>query len=336
MRTEPVFEVSKWVDDRVQSSVTPLIADVPGMTWDKWRIAFQSAYLKDNKLGMAIAKNPNSALRALTACAQLGLSPDPALQHFALVPFGGEVNGMVQWQGWLHLAMESGRVVDGTITAEVIYKQEEATRDQTHPLVDPMTNRVRHQVSHFERDEWSDDDIIGAYAQAQVIDGPWVSTVMSRKAIQKRLAMGAGTAARKWFPEMCKAKVLGALLRSGRVPLSERTRRATQIEGEEVKVVQAEIVPIAPAAPVALVAPKTGGKVMFDELDQDPYPSDERMASNLTKAINAEFRRQEVDAEAQAAIIGSVAADATLDQLTEEELQFVLDRLTDGGKKAKA
>jgi recombinational DNA repair protein RecT len=324
-----VFEVSKWVDDRVQSNIAPLIADVPGMTWDKWRVAFQSAYLKDGKLGVAIAKNPNSALLALTKCAQLGLSPDPALRHFALVPFGGEVQGMVEWRGWQHLAMESGRVVDGTINAEVIYRQEEEKRDKSKPLVHPDTKRVSHEVDYFGRDDWEDKDILGAYAEAQVQDGPWVSTMMSRKQIQKRLDMGAGTAARKWFPEMCKAKVLGALLRSGKVPLSERTRRSVHTDEDgEVTTVKAVVLPVEPSAPVQLPEGPTGGKVLFDEIDKDPFPSKERMASNLEKAIVAEFERQKLTRNQQAAMIGSVAADAELGQLTEEELQFVLDKLT--------
>ena len=324
---EPVFEVSKWVEERVLPSIAPLIADCPGMNPAKWKIALQSACLSNEKLMAAIRQNPNGALLALTKCAQLGLNPDPALQHFALAPFKGEINGMVQWQGWQHLAMSSGRVVDGTINAEVIYKQEEAQREAKH-LVDPNTRRINHTVDFFGRDDWDDKDILGAYAEAQVIDGPWVSTVMSRKQIQKRLDMGAGTASRNWFPEMCKAKVLGALLRSGKVPLTERTRRVFEAsDDEDVRVVQAEVLPT-----VALPAPDrrapTGAKVLFDEVNKDPFPSDEKMTDNLVKAINAEFNRQKLTIKQCEAVIGGVAADAKLDQLTQEELQFVLDALT--------
>src|SRR5262249_10839142 len=144
------------------------------------------------------------------------------LEHFALIPYGGQKNpgvqGQVMVRGWIHLAMQSGRVdfMDG----DVVFKQE---FDRSVPMKNP-NGSINHVPHVFERDNYPDSDILGAYAYAKLAGADrYVSSFLGIKEIEKRRAKGQGDtpAWREWYRRMCVVKAFKSLLRSGLVPLTK-------------------------------------------------------------------------------------------------------------------
>ncbi len=54
--------------------------------------------------------NPQSLAAAVMECAQLGLVPDGILGHAHLIPFKDEATVVIGYKGYIHLAMNTGRV----------------------------------------------------------------------------------------------------------------------------------------------------------------------------------------------------------------------------------
>ena len=223
-RQEAKFDMALWVDRSVKASVAALLPR-GDEDWKGWAVALRAACLKNDKLGPAIANNPGAALLALIKCARLGMSPDPALQHFALIPYGGVVDGQAMYRGWMHVVMQTGKVE--WMHADVIYKQEVPKT----ALLDPVTQKVNHEPQTFERDNWKDDDIVGAYCMVKLVGRERLETkVMSIGEIRKRRAKGAnGPAWREWFKEMCIVKPIKALCSSGRLPLTKDQQQAAPV-----------------------------------------------------------------------------------------------------------
>lgn len=315
----------------VKLNVVPLLGGE--QHWDKWAVALRAACLKTPGIMQALQKNPATVLLALVKCAQLGLSPEPGLQHFALAPFGGAVEGLVMYKGWMHLAQTSGNVE--WIHADVVYRGEVVPGI---PFVDMATGRVNHVAEVFQRDDWKDSDIVGAYCVVKVRGTErLVPHVMSRGQIEKRRQMGGKSSTWvKWYPQMCMAKVIGACLRSGRVPLSKRLQDALELE-DRVVAAEATVVdtPANPRAPRSLAAPAgpSGAEVLFEAREAEPFPTEDQHAEDMRRAVVAEMDRQKLDEKARAAAIAVVGGDGcTLDQLLADELGALLDYLTQGGE----
>lgn len=314
--------------NQVQANITPMITR-RGDTWDAWSVALRAACMRDSKVLPALQANPNDGLLALIKCANLGLSPDPGLQHFALVPFKGKLEGMIMWRGWLHVAMRTGKV--HSIDAEVVYRQEMEARDQSKPFRDAMTGVIDHNYDPFRRDGYEDKDIVGAYAWCQLVGGKVESHVMSRGQIEKRRRLGAdGPAWRQWYAEMCKAKVLKAFLTSGKVPLTREDQKAIEKDDTDDRQpvpVVARVLPTEPRLPPPKKLP-SGHQVLFDLMDKNPMPSDEDRQLFFRQACEAAIAAQQMTPEDVAEVLGQVAQGVTsLDQLATEELSALLDGL---------
>jgi recombinational DNA repair protein RecT len=291
-------EVANWLKTRVMGQVVPLLPKGQD-EWPAFEVALRAAVLRDQtsgtgKLQEAIAQNPNAALLALVKCAQLRLSLNPAEQHYALVPYAGVVQGQVMYRGYQYLFQLSG-MCEG-MGADVVYKRE---HDQSVPLKDPITGRITHVPRAFERDEYPDEDIIGAYAWARVKGRSTVnSKVLGRSNIEKRRAMnrGAGPSWKAWYPQMCMAKAWQALFTSGELPLSPElmllVRDDTQVEEMiQANQVPSRVMPVQVQVDVgqARTDPDwdAGQQAEFDSKVVDPLPSPEDALKAKRAAVMA-------------------------------------------------
>jgi phage RecT family recombinase len=217
---------------------------------------------------------------SILRCAQLQLSPAPALQHFHLIPFKGKVQAVIGYRGLIELAMRSGELVD--LQAKVVYKDE---RDANKPWLDPTTGYPNHREDPFS--EGADEEIIGAYAIALVKgrERPVVMTLSRRQIEKRRMAGGAGgdrPAWHNWYPEQCRKTALRSLLTSGLIPLGERAGRIRDAlfeeEEEEVKIVEATPVPDEPVDDL--------GRPLEIPFDDPPQDTVETAQEELGKAID--------------------------------------------------
>lgn len=333
------FQMVQWIDRQVMPSIVPLLPNKEH-DWPAFQVALRAAVLKSRQayeagqskthLMKVLQDNPDSGpqslLLSMIKCAQLGMSLNPAMQHFALIPYGGVVEGQAMYRGYLHLALSSGKV--RRIEAEVVYAAEKPPPGV--PFVDPVTGRVNHTPDPFGRDEWKDTDIVGAYAFAEVLGDPRpVVRVLSRKDIEKRRAKGQGNspAYRDWYREMCLAKVTKALLTSGRVPLQPDQLRQLQAEEEEVVVpVAATVLPTAPAAPPRPAPPPADP--LFAAADKEPFPSEEELCGRLRGAIETEVLARDLPAEKLAALVAkALGKPGDVAKLGSADLQVVLAAL---------
>ena len=272
------FSIQTWAQSRIQAQVVPLLPD--GQSgWPKFEVALRSAVLREPKLADAIANNPQAAMLSVIKCAQLGLSLNPADEHYCLIPYKGVAQGQVMVRGWLHLMRQSGEVRD--IEADVVYRQEmpEDSRSLRRP-----DGGVAHEPHVFERDSYSDSDIVGAYASVRLKDSDrWKTVFIGRDRIEKLRKMGAGNTP-SWkdhYARMCVVKALKALARSGQVPLSPKAQLASA-DDEEATGVTYEAAPAAsharPPAGRSKMLPDewdAGAKHRFTEIDKNPMPTDE-------------------------------------------------------------
>jgi len=324
-RQEAKFDMALWVDRSVKASVAALLPR-GDEDWKGWAVALRAACLKNDKLGPAIANNPGAALLALIKCARLGMSPDPALQHFALIPYGNVVDGQAMYRGWMHVAMQTGKVE--WMHADVIYRQEVPKG----PLVDQVTQRVNHQPQELERDQWKDDDIVGAYCTVKVKGRERLETrVMSIGDIRKRRAKGAnGPGWREWFKEMCIVKPTKALFSSGRIPLTKDQQEAAREDEEMVTVTPSSVTsaPL-PAAPTPLPPPqKPVEQRMWDEANEEPFPSDDELKQRLLRVVDQIGLERELSPKAVDAMAAKLAGKACkAADLSVDDLQKLVDEL---------
>lgn len=278
--------------DRAKQQIVPLLPRGQEQ-WPAFAVALNAAVIKNPKLRTAIGSNPDSAILALVKCARLGLSLNPADEHFDLIPYLGrdpKVEGQVRGRGLQYLMMNSGRC--DWIHYDVIYRQEL----DSGVLVDPISQRVNHVADVLQRDDWKDSDIVGAYAMAQ-IKGQlrYATVVLSRKEIDKRRAMGMGTTNPdspwvKHFPAMCCQKALKALGRSGKVPLAKEV--AHEFNEEEESATPAEVVR---QIPPTEVTPQwadaldwevdSAARYLFKCREKDPMPGDQQVYDEHIEAL---------------------------------------------------
>ena len=318
------FDLAVYVESRVKPQVTSLLPSPAD--WPAFQTALLAAVLDKPALRPAIEANPNSALVAVIKCARLGLSLNPIDKHFALVPRKGVIQGEVQYQGWQHLAMGSSAIE--WMHADVVYKQEQPPKGT--PFLDPVTNRPNHEAQHFERDNWKDDDIVGAYCTIKLKGHErHITRVLSRTNLNKRRAMAAENSGAwiNWFAGMCAGKAIKACCQSEQVPKTKQMAMALAMEPDLETVLPTKPTPIA-LQPVAPDAPRTGGQVMFQRLEEQPLPSDEELASMHRAAIEVEVISQSLEPEELDALIHqATGAPLTLTQLNGAQLQQTLDAL---------
>lgn len=144
-----------------------------------------AAFRKDPKLAEAADKNPDSAIRALMECAELGHRPGS--DQYALVPFrmkkerpedpGVEVVGIEQYQGEVERMYRAGAV--RAVKCELVRQY-----DDYFPSQSPVDPPV-HNYNPFA-DEATRGELIGVYAYAIMQDGAISQVVqMGRTEVMK-------------------------------------------------------------------------------------------------------------------------------------------------------
>jgi len=304
-RSGKPWSLTSYVATTVKSNVMSLL---PGgeADWPAFEVALRAAVLakpaKDGKPGLAdaIARNPESALVGIVKCAQIGLSLNPIHEHFDLVPRAGVVHGEVRAKGWQHLAMASGAIE--FIIHDVVYKQE---YNANVPFFDPITRMPNHVAAEFERDNWKDDDVIGAYCCVKLKgQDRLVSKALSRGQINKRRAMAqTDNVWKTWFKEMCIAKADKHAFKSPDIPKTPAMAEALRGDDEDditAPALTPTRAPLLAAAPTPIHSSpprKTGGQVMFDARSDEPLPTDEQHRQDLLRAIDTECVNQDISSD---------------------------------------
>lgn len=225
------WNLGQYVEQSIRPNIEPLLPKTRG-AWQSFQVALRSALMKTPKLAAAFQANPVQGVLAIVKAARLGLSLDPAHEHFALVPYKTEIQGNIMVRGWIHMARQSGTLEQ--MHADVIYRQE---YDKTKALRDMMTGVVNHVPHDLERDTYKDEDIVGAYAWVKLKgQDRLVSIVLTRAEIEKRRKKGYYNtpAWNEWYARMCIVKTINALFRSGMVPLTKQIEEAVRDEEAEV------------------------------------------------------------------------------------------------------
>lgn len=353
------FELQTWVDQKVAPLVTPLIGSDE---WSPWRTSMLSAIVKDTAYGKGkvmevLQRNPVSCQLALVKCAKLGLSPEPQLEHFALVPRGAAIEGEVMWRGWQHIMLQSGAVE--WIDADVIYKAEyDAMSKAGVPLRDPHSNRINAPdfCDEVARDQWADKDVVASYCMVKLIGRPrLVAVVLTRKELDKRRSLAQTD--KVWaahYVSMCKAKAIKAVGRQGQVPLTVSVAQAmaeaeSDLEGATVQVAAAapvedvslppagamvgsatEVVPITPVVTVepAVEQDAPASDPLFDQLNQNPLPSDDERVEMLRtvlaqEAMNRDYSDSDLVEIAQREL--SNATIESIDELDDAGIEAVIE-----------
>ena len=126
---------------------------------EQWVRVSQGLLRRDQKLAAAAAQNPGSLLSALLDCAHKGLEPGDT---YHLVPFKGEIVGIVDWKGELEMIYRAGAVA--SVTCECVYEGD------TFKWVPGIMDRPVHEPNWFDPERVT-RPMIGVYAYAVMKDG---------------------------------------------------------------------------------------------------------------------------------------------------------------------
>lgn len=213
-------------------------------------VAMTLGHLRRNpKLADAAQRNPQAFMAALSECARLGLVPGDT---FHLVPFGGDITGIIDYTGEIELIYRAGAVA--SVKAEIVY-----SRDQFRFTTD--MDRPEHAPDWFgDRGE-----LVGAYAYAVMKDGATSKVVIYSKAEIDQVKAASKSSSRsdspwnQWYDRMALKTVIHRLEKF--VPTSAEYRREQLRAAAEIshgsataEVVDAEIVDEQTASPVQSAA----------------------------------------------------------------------------------
>lgn len=148
---------------------------------ETWVRVAQGALRRDEKLAMAAAGNPESLIAALLDAARRGL--EPGTEQYYLVPYKGQVQGIVGFQGEVELMYRAGAI--SSVIVEVVYSKDIF---QYSPGRD---DRPIHEI------DWDVEDrgaLRLVYAYAVMKDGATSRVVVMNKAeVMRHKAMAQGT-----------------------------------------------------------------------------------------------------------------------------------------------
>lgn len=230
------------------------------VTADRMMKIALSATSKDAKL---LACKPISLFRCVVAASSLGLEVGGLLGEAYLVPFKEECTLIVGYKGLIKLARNSGEIKN--VRARVVYKddfflvEEGLTVNLTHK---PKLDGIR-----------TNENIIAAYAVAEMVNGEPQFEYMTRAEIEAVRARSASGGDGPWvtdFAEMAKKTVFRRL--SKWLPLSsekaESFQKAIAHEnaaeiGEQSPIIDADFV-LTDETPVAVS--KTRGDSIADRV----------------------------------------------------------------------
>lgn len=296
------------VVEKSRARFAPILANSE-VGLEPFLLGVRSALLSNDKLMVAARDNPQSLVTALNQAAQLGLSPEPKLQHFSLVPFKGEITPIVGYRGYMWLAELSGVVED--IGSMVVYRDEfERLREDGLRIIDRKTGELNldEEDRILAADEGgvntSDGQIVAAVAWCRIkgVDRQ-KSILLTREQIEKRRQCGQGNtpAWRNWYAEQCKKTALRALLTSGRVRLGAHGRLLeAALERDEQSAGSADGGEVIRHVEATVVQPDPTPSI--EELDHarredNPLPSDDDRKAELTSDIWSMAERGDIDSD---------------------------------------
>ena len=218
-----------------------------------------TALRKNAKLA---ACTPESFLGSLLTAAQLGLEVNTPLGEAYLIPFKGECQIIIGYQGYLKLARNSGLVSE-------IYAH--AVRDGDEFSYELGLNQgLRHVPS--TRPDREEQRITHCYAVAKLKDGGTLFKVLSRAQIDKRRARSTAPAGGPWDtdPEaMVEKTAVRALAkwipRSAELVLAAAIDEAPELGRGQVEIMDDAITDALRGEGLGLAQP--------DVIDEEPEPS---------------------------------------------------------------
>lgn len=200
----------------------------------------QGAIRRNDDLAKAANKNPASLMAALLDAARLGL--EPGTEEFYLVPFGGEVTGIVGYQGEIELIYRAGAVA--SVKAEIVYARDEF-------MFEP------HMQAPIHRPDWFGErgEMMGVYAYAIMRDGGTSRVcVLSKADVERakavsRSSSNANSPWQKWPESMWRKTAIHELAKWVPTSAEYRTelRRDAVALSEARQVVDADVIDANPA-----------------------------------------------------------------------------------------
>ncbi len=143
-----------------------------------------------------------SILGALMTGTALGLDPSPSLGQYALVPYKGEAQFILEYQGMIDLAFRSGQIA--TIFATEVYEQDHFEYSLG------LEQKLVHEPCGFE----NPGKVTHYYAVAKFVNGGYVFSVMTPEQVRahaKKNSPSYSFASSPWqkhFDAMAKKTVL--------------------------------------------------------------------------------------------------------------------------------
>lgn len=251
-----------------------------------------------------------SIATAVVTCSQLGLEPGGPLGQVYLIPYydskTGRTNCQLQigYKGLTELARRSGQI--RRLSASVFYQAE----------IDSGSFSACHEPPELHHGwtpgAWPDDEIAGAYAVAETIDGGRYQCVLSRAQIDARRARNPAVRSGRsspWdtdYPAMARKTAIRALLSSGVVPLSAELATALEADAEPIANLDLDPEPPAPVRVEATVVsspppadvsdpPKRRGRPPGPR-KQAQEPPQEAPGSTIDSAPREDTPHPEIDA----------------------------------------
>lgn len=129
--------------------------------------------------------SPRSILGCIIQAGQLDLEIGNSLQHAHMIPFKGQAQFIIGYQGYIELIMRTGKVK--SIYAQVVKENDDFDYQYgTEPF-------LRHKPSPTERGATK-----GAYAVAQLVSGAWVFEYMSKDQLERIRAQAPSGDQKVW------------------------------------------------------------------------------------------------------------------------------------------
>ncbi len=214
---------------------------------ETWIRVAQGALRRDEKLAAAAAANPQSLVSTLMDAARRGL--EPGTEQYYLVPYKGEVQGIVGYQGEVELMYRAGAI--SSVIVEVVYGKD------TFQYSPGRDDRPLHDI------DWDAEDrgpLRLVYAYAVMKDGATSRVVvMNRAEVMRHKAMAQGTDRhdspwKKWESAMWLKTAAHELTKW--VPTSaEYLRDQARAAGEMIRHAQRPV-SAPPAPPTAATPPQ--------------------------------------------------------------------------------
>ena len=206
-----------------------------GSEWQRNVNILMGRFLKDPKLSRCSKTSFAVCCMAVTT---LNLNPHEDLQLIYLIPRGNDATVMVSYKGYIEIAKQRGAT---DVRADVVYASE--VEDGSFNFTREPHPSITHGGSLSKT-----GDVVGAYAVAVMQNGTRLQAVISRDDIDRarKCAHGGGKSGpwKDHFDQMAKKTAIRALLRSGRVSLSERIASALSMDEEQHTAVEVKDEPL--------------------------------------------------------------------------------------------